>query len=125
MRAYEIREFGIDKLAQVEREETKPGPTEVLVRMRAAALNYRDVMVVSGTYNPRMQLPAIPFSDGSGDVVVVGDTVTKWQVGSRVMPIFAQRWFDGEPSEEKRRTSLGAGAQWDGILREYAVFDQE
>ncbi|HVF46218.1 MAG TPA: NAD(P)-dependent alcohol dehydrogenase [Pyrinomonadaceae bacterium] len=125
MRAYEIREFGINKLTQVEREEPKPGPTEVLVRMRAAALNYRDVMVVSGTYNPRMKLPAIPFSDGSGDVVAVGDAVTKWLVGSRVMPIFAQRWFDGEPSEEKRRTSLGAGAQWDGTMREYAIFDQE
>lgn len=125
MRAYEIREFGIDKLTQVERDQPKPSGTEVLVRMRAAALNYRDVMVVSGTYNPRMKLPAIPFSDGSGDVVAVGDAVTKWQAGSRVMPIFAQRWFDGEPSEEKRRTSLGAGAQWDGVLREYAVFDQE
>jgi NADPH:quinone reductase-like Zn-dependent oxidoreductase len=125
MKAYEIREFGIDKLTQVEREEPKPGPTEVLVRMRAVSLNYRDVMVVSGTYNPRMKLPAVPFSDGSGDVVAVGDAVTKWQVGDRVMPIFAQRWFDGEPSEEKRRTSLGAGAQWDGTLREYAAFDQE
>ncbi len=125
MKAYEINEFGIDKLELTDREVPEPGPTDVLVRLRAASLNYRDVMVVTGTYNPRMRLPAIPFSDGAGEVVSVGSAVTKWQAGDRVMPIFAQRWFDGETDEEKRRTSLGAGSQWDGVLREYAAFSEE
>ncbi|MFZ1699953.1 MAG: NAD(P)-dependent alcohol dehydrogenase [Pyrinomonadaceae bacterium] len=125
MKAFEIREFGIDKLASVLRDTPEPGPSEVLVKFHAASLNYRDVMVVSGTYNPRMRLPAIPLSDGAGEVVAVGDKVTKWKVGGRVMPIFAQRWFDGDVSEEKRRTALGAGSQWDGVLREYAAFDEE
>jgi NADPH:quinone reductase-like Zn-dependent oxidoreductase len=125
MKAYEINEFGIDKLEITDREMPDPGPNGVLVRLRAASLNYRDVMVVTGTYNPRMKLPAIPFSDGAGEVVSVGSAVTKWQAGDRVVPIFAQRWFDGDTDEAKRRTSLGAGAQWDGILREYAAFNEE
>lgn len=125
MRAYEIHEFGIDKLKLVDLEMPAAGPGQVLVRFHAASLNYRDVMVVSGTYNPRMKLPAIPFSDGAGEVVAVGDGVLKWQVGDRVMPLFAQQWFDGESSEEKRKTSLGAGSQWQGVLREYGAFDQE
>ncbi len=125
MRAFEIREFGIENLSPVEIEQPTAGPGEVLVRIRAVSLNYRDVMVVSGTYNPRMKLPAIPLSDAAGEIVAIGEGVTKWKTGDRVMPIFAQRWFDGDSSEEKRRTSLGAGAQWQGVLREFAAFSEE
>ena len=125
MKAYEVQKFGIDELVQVDRDEPKPEAGEVLVKFHATSLNYRDLMVVAGTYNPRMKLPAVPLSDGAGEVIAVGDRVTKWKAGDRVMPIFAQRWIDGDTSEEKRRTSLGAGAQWDGVLREFGVFDQE
>ena len=125
MNAYEIREFGIDKLARVEREDPRTHAGSVVVKFHAASLNYRDLMVVNGTYNPRMKLPAIPLSDGAGEIVGIGDGVTKWKVGDRVMPIFAQQWIDGDTSEEKRRTSLGAGAQWEGVLREFGAFDQE
>src|SRR5688572_20065605 len=125
MKAYEIEEFGIDSLKLVEHEKPAAGVGEVLVRLRAASLNYRDFMVVSGTYNPRMKVPAVPFSDGAGEIVSVGEGVSKWKAGDRVMPIFAQRWLDGDTSEEKRRTSLGAGAQWDGVLREFGAFDQD
>ncbi len=124
MKAYEIREFGIDRLTLAERATPQPEADEVLVRLRAVSLNFRDHMVVSGTYNPRMKLPAVPLSDGAGEVVEVGSAVTKWKAGDRVMPIFAQRWYDGEASEEKRRTALGAGAQWDGTLREFAAFNE-
>ena len=123
MKAYEVREFGIDKLAVAEREIPQPQAGQVLVRMRAASLNYRDVMVITGTYNPRMKMPAVPFSDGAGEIAAVGDGVTEWAVGDRVCPIFVQQWLDGEVSETTRRTALGAGAQWDGVLREFAVFD--
>jgi NADPH:quinone reductase-like Zn-dependent oxidoreductase len=125
MKAYEVEQFGIDSLRVVDRDEPLPGPGEVLIRFHAASLNYRDLMVVTGTYNPRMKVPAVPFSDGAGEIVAVGDGVTRWKVGDRVMPIFAQRWFDGDPSEEKRRTSLGAGSQWDGVLREFGAFSEE
>ena len=86
------------------------GPGEILVKFHAASLNYRDVMVVSGTYNPRMKMPAVPFSDGAGEVVEVGDGVTKWKAGDRVLPIFAQSWIEGEISEEKRRHGARSGA---------------
>jgi NADPH:quinone reductase-like Zn-dependent oxidoreductase len=102
-----------------------PRPNEVLVRIRAASLNYRDVMIVGGTYNPRMRLPAIPLSDAAGEIVEVGSEVAAWKPGDRVMPLFAQRWFDGESSEETRRTALGAGSQWDGVLREYGAFRED
>jgi len=125
MRSFEIREFGIDNLALVERETPVPRADEVLVRFDAASLNYRDVMIVSGTYNPRMNLPAVPLSDGAGEIVEIGSDVTKWTPGDRVMPIFAQRWYDGESSEEKRRTALGAGTRWDGVLRDSAAFHEE
>ena len=124
MKVYEVQEFGIDNLTLVERDTPKPTANEVLVRIHATALNYRDLMVVNGTYNPRMKRPAIPFSDAAGEVVAVGEAVTKWKVGARVMPIFAQRWHEGDSSEEKRRTALGAGPQWNGVLREYAAFSE-
>ncbi|MEP7147426.1 MAG: NAD(P)-dependent alcohol dehydrogenase [Acidobacteriota bacterium] len=125
MKAYEIKQFGIENLSLIEGEAPEPKANEVLVRFRAASLNYRDLMVASGTYNPRMKLPAVPLSDGAGEVAAVGARVTKWKVGDRVMPIFAQRWLDGDTSEEKRRSSLGAGSQWDGVLREFGAFDEE
>ena len=125
MKAYVVRQFGIDELAVTERAVPEPGPGEVLVRLRAASLNYRDLMVVSGTYNPRMKLPAVPFSDGSGEVEAVGEGVSRWKLGDRVCPIFVQRWLDGGASVEKSRTSLGAGAQWDGVLREFGTFSEQ
>jgi NADPH:quinone reductase-like Zn-dependent oxidoreductase len=125
MKAFEIREFGIAKLALVEQDTPAVKPDEVLVRVHAASLNYRDVMVASGTYNPRMKLPSIPLSDGAGEIVEVGSEVTGWEIGDRVMPLMVQRWFDGESSEEKRRTAIGAGAHWQGVARECAAFRQD
>ncbi len=125
MKAYEVQQFGIEKLALVERDEPRPGSGELLVKFHAASLNYRDLMVVTGTYNPRMKMPAIPLSDGAGEVTEVGDGVSRWKIGDRVMPIFAQRWLDGDTTEAKRRTSLGAGAQWDGVLREFGSFHED
>ena len=124
MRSYEIQQFGIDNLALTTRETPKPGSNEVVVRLRAASLNYRDVMVVTGTYNPRMNLPAIPFSDGAGEVIAVGEDVAKWKVGDRVCSTVIAGWFDGEPSAEKSKTAIAAGGA-DGILREFATFNEE
>lgn len=125
MRAFEIREFGIDKLTLTERDEPTPAANEVVIKFGAASLNYRDHMVVTGTYNPRMKMPAVPLSDGAGEVVAVGGAVTKSKVGDRVMPIFAQQWIDGESTDAKRRTSLGAGPQWDGVLRDLGSFSED
>lgn len=123
MKAYEIGEFGIDRLSSAEREMPQPADDEILVRVRAASLNYRDVMVVSGTYNPRMRLPAIPFSDGAGEIVEVGKSVTKWKVGDRVCSVVIPGWIDGGPTAESVRSAIGAG-KFDGVLREYAAFGE-
>lgn len=125
MIAYEIQQFGIDELVRVDREVPSAAASEVVVRFDAFSLNYRDVMVVSGTYNPRMKMPATPLSDACGEIVEVGADVTKWTVGERVMPLFAQRWFDGEADLDKSRSALGAGPQVDGVAREFKAFDAE
>lgn len=122
MKAYEIQQFGIENLAQVGRETPDPKENEVLVKFHATSLNYRDLMMVKGTYNPKLKLPLVPFSDGAGEVVAVGESVTKWKKGDRVSPTFMQGWIDGAIDYKKARTALGGDL--DGCLREYAVFDE-
>ncbi len=125
MKAYEIQRPGIDNLAIVDNEIPEAKFGEVLIKFHAFCLNYRDLMVVEGKYNPKMKLPAVPFSDGAGEIVVVGDGVTKWKVGDRVTPIFMQGWGEGEPNAEKSKTALGGGGDWDGVLREFGAFSQD
>lgn len=122
MKAFEIQQFGIENLALVERELPKPQANEVLVRFRATSLNYRDLMMVKGDYNPRLKMPLVPFSDGAGEVIETGRGVTKWKTGDRVMPIFMQGWIDGEIEFKKARTALGGDL--DGCLREFGAFDE-
>jgi NADPH:quinone reductase-like Zn-dependent oxidoreductase len=124
-KSYEIREFGIDQLAPVDKAVPDPGPGEVQIRFHAASVNYRDIMIASGTYNPRMKLPAVPFSDAAGEISAVGEGVTKWKVSDRVSPIFVQEWIEGEPDAQKSRSALGAGAQVRGVLAEFGVFPAE
>ncbi|HWF47163.1 MAG TPA: NAD(P)-dependent alcohol dehydrogenase [Bryobacteraceae bacterium] len=123
MKAFEIEEFGIDKLALVETDVPVPGPFEVLVRMTAASLNYRDLMMVRGHYNPRLKRPMTPLSDGAGVVEAVGPGVSRFKVGDRVTPCFMQGWIDGPPTREKGTTALGGAIQ--GVLREYAAFSEQ
>jgi NADPH:quinone reductase-like Zn-dependent oxidoreductase len=124
VKAFELRDsFGIDSLVLTERPQPQPGPGQVLVKMRAASLNYRDLMMVQGIYNPKLRLPLIPLSDGSGEVVGVGDGVTRVKNGDRVTGTFFQDWVDGEPTEEKTQRALGGGI--DGVLAEYVVLEEQ
>ena len=122
MKVYEIQQFGIENLALVEREEPKPQANEVLVRFHAASLNYRDLMMVKGVYNPKLKTPLVPLSDGAGEIVSIGENVTKWKEGDRVCPIFMQSWIDGEIDFQKAKTTLGGDL--DGCLREFGAFDE-
>ncbi len=122
MKTYEIQAFGIENLALVERETPEPKEREVLVKFHAFSLNYRDLMMVKGWYNPKLKMPLVPFSDGAGEVVAVGSEVTKFRIGDRVMPIFMQGWLDGEVDFSKARTALGGDI--DGVLREFGAFDE-
>lgn len=124
MHAYEIRgAFGLDHLVAVERPDPRPGPGEVLLAMRAASLNYRDLLTVQGKYNPKQPLPLVPCSDGVGEVIELGAGVTRFQVGDRAVPVFAQRWLGGEPTRERLRSTLGGPL--DGTLAEQMVVPAE
>ncbi len=124
MKVYEIREsFGLDHLRLAERKDPAPGHREVVVRMRAVSLNYRDILTVAGLYNPRQPLPLVPCSDGVGEVVAVGEGVSRFKEGDRVAPIFCQRWLGGAPTYEKLRSTLGG--PYDGTLAELLVLDED
>jgi NADPH:quinone reductase-like Zn-dependent oxidoreductase len=122
MKAWQIQSFGIDQLVLADLPQPRPGRGEVLVKVHAASLNYRDLRMVMGLYNPQMALPRIPCSDGAGEVVELGEGVTKVAKGQRVAGIFMQNWLDGDPTAEKTRGALGGDI--DGILAEYVVLPQ-
>jgi NADPH:quinone reductase-like Zn-dependent oxidoreductase len=123
MKYFEIPEFGIDHLALVEQEESVPGAGQVMVKLTGASLNFRDLMVVRGQYNPRMKLPMVPLSDAAGVVAAVGQEVDRFAPGDQVAGIFMQGWLDGRVDRKKTATALGGAIP--GVLREYMVFDQE
>ena len=123
MKVFLVEQFGIDNLKIVEQDVPRAGTGEVLVRIRAASLNYRDLLFVNGSYRPKVKFPAVPLSDGAGEVAAVGEGVSRWKVGDRVCPIFTQGWIEGPSTLAKSRTSLGGGDR-DGVLREYAVFPE-
>jgi NADPH:quinone reductase-like Zn-dependent oxidoreductase len=121
MRVIEIRErFGIEHLAPGERDLPEPGPGEVLVRLKAASLNYRDLLVVNGTR--KIPLPLIPVSDGAGEVVAVGDNVTRFSAGDRVMPMFIQGWISGPHPDIENLPTLGGPL--DGVLADFGVWHE-
>jgi NADPH:quinone reductase-like Zn-dependent oxidoreductase len=115
MQAWELRDgFGLEHLRLVERPDLEPGPGEVLLRMRAASLNYRDTVVVRGGYGPRFALPLVPISDRVGEVIAFGEGVAGIRRRERVCPIFFPSWLGGSPSQERFRISLGGDV--DGAL---------
>jgi len=107
MRAYRLERFDLAHVRPVDLEPPQPGPAEVLIAVRALSLNYRDLLIVKGQYNPRFSLPAIPLSDGAGEVVAVGAGVSRVRVGDRVMSHFVSGWIDGPYRGEYVRTTLG------------------
>ncbi|HZD50537.1 MAG TPA: NAD(P)-dependent alcohol dehydrogenase [Silvibacterium sp.] len=122
MKIWHIPSFGIDNLELVDRHMPQPAPGQVLVKVHAVSLNYRDLLVVLGKYNPRLALPRIPCSDGAGEIIALGDNVTRWKIGQRVAGIFMQHWIEGPPDAAKQRGALGGDI--DGMLAEYVVLDE-
>lgn len=125
MRLYRLPKNGtIDSLEIVEADVPKPERGQVLVRMRAASLNYRDLMVASGRYAlGDVPEDLIPVSDGAGEVVEVGEDVTRVTSGDRVSPNFLQTWIGGDLEEHHNHAALGGSVH--GVLAEYRLFDQE
>lgn len=121
---WELRgSFGLENLHRVERPVAEPGAGEVRVRIRAVSLNYRDVLMLRGFYNPRQALPLVPCSDGAGMIDAVGPGVTRWKVGDRVMPNFAQLWFAGSPTRDMLASTLGGPR--DGTLQQFMVLRED
>ena len=121
MKGWRISSFGIDHLEAFEAPIPKPLPGQIVIKVHAASLNYRDLMMVKGFYNPKMALPRIPCSDGAGEIVEAGEGVTDFKPGDRVAGIFMQRWIDGPPSAAKQKAALGGDV--DGMLAEYVALD--
>lgn len=115
MRTYEVTPGeGIEGLRVVERPDRQPGPGEVLVRVRAVSLNYRDLGVLRSA-----RQPVIPVSDGAGEVLAVGAGVTEFAPGDRVCGCFFPRWPDGDRTAAYTRDALGGTV--DGVLAEQVV----
>lgn len=124
MKAFEIRDsFGVDSLKLVERPAPCAGPGQVLLKMKAFSINYRDLLVVDGVGRWKPPRGRVPVSDGVGVVTAVGNGVSRVNVGDRVAPIFYPRWLEGKVAAEKMGHALG-GAAADGVLAEYTVFDE-
>lgn len=123
MQAYQVQSAaGIDAIGQVELADPQPQAGQVLVRMRAASLNFRDLIVTKGGYARNDRCPVIPLSDGAGEVIGIGEGVTRFQPGDRVVNCFFEDWESGEVTEEQFRTARGGGI--DGVLAEQVVFSE-
>ena len=125
MRAYQLSKggAGIEALAKTERPNPKPGWRQVLVKVAACSLNFRDLGIVRGTYRMPSKENVVPLSDGAGEVVEVGSGVTRVKVGDRVAGCFFQRWAGGEAPSDVHASALGGGI--DGMLAEYAVLEED
>ncbi len=121
MKGWRISSFGIDHLEAFDAPIPTPLPGQIVIKVHSASLNYRDLMMVKGFYNPKMALPRIPCSDGAGEIVEAGEGVTDFKPGDRVAGIFMQRWIDGPPSAAKQKAALGGDV--DGMLAEYVALD--
>lgn len=124
MRVWQISEsFGLDKLVMTEQPQAVLGPQQVRVRIRACSLNYRDLLVIKGLYNPHALLPLTPVSDGAGEIVEVGGMVSSFKVGDRVCALFSQSWQSGRVDEGAQKTTLGCPLP--GVLAEEGIFHED
>ncbi|MGI8649311.1 MAG: zinc-dependent alcohol dehydrogenase family protein [Rubrobacter sp.] len=123
MKTWELQDdFGIGNLKLVEKPDPEPNPGEVVVAVKACSLNFRDYQVVRGQYDPKMPLPRVPFSDGAGEVVAVGEGVSRFEVGDRVTSIFMRDWVGGAIEPHHAATALGGAI--DGMLSEKVVLPE-
>lgn len=119
MKTYQLSAFGCDNLKMVEQPSPTPGAGEVLVRMRAASINYRDFMIAEGFYNPNLAFPLQPLSDGAGEVAAIGDGVSHLKVGQRVSSLFWPQWHAGPATWPTR--SASTGCELPGVLTQELV----
>ena len=120
MKALEARSTSFGDFALAELPVPKPTIGEILIRVKAASINYRDIVLIKGLYKPDIKFPFVPLSDGSGEVAAVGEGVTRFRIGDAVVPVFIQGWPSGLPIPE-RRANWTTGWPRTGMLQEYVV----
>jgi NADPH:quinone reductase-like Zn-dependent oxidoreductase len=123
MKAIELTHFNLDSFRVVDKTLPPLAAGSIRVRMRAASLNYRDLLVATGVYDPRIKLPTVPLSDGAGEVAEVSAGVTRFKVGDRVANLFMPGWLEGEITPEKSLSALGAHEK--GVLAEYVDLPEQ
>lgn len=111
--------YGLEHLKLVERPDPVPGPGQIVVDIKAATLNYRDLATVTARSG---RLPFVPCSDGAGVVSAIGEGVTRVKTGEHVAPLFFQNWLAGEPTPEKLGGALGGTL--DGVLQEKILLSE-
>ncbi|WP_046247248.1 zinc-dependent alcohol dehydrogenase family protein [Hymenobacter terrenus] len=121
MKALYIEQFGLDHLVLAEVPQPMAGPQQVLVQVRAASLNYLDLLVISGGFNPGLPLPHVPLSDVAGRVVAVGPGVTALAVGDDVVSTFIPQWRGGTPTAADVAVAARPGLGVPGYLAEYVA----
>jgi NADPH:quinone reductase-like Zn-dependent oxidoreductase len=121
-RTYELTEFSIQSLSIREHVSPALKGDEVCLKVNAVSLNYRDLLMVRGHYNPKLRFPVTPCSDGAGEIVEVGDAVKNFKVGDRVVANFMPDWIAGRLDERAARSALGGGGI--GMLSEYVVLKE-
>ena len=122
MRSYQLGTFELENLELTEIEPASPGPGEVAVDVRAFSLNYRDLLVIQGSYNPKLSLPATPASDGAGVVAAVGEGVTRVNKDDRVMTQFVADWVEGP--FERRYVGSTLGVPGPGLAAERVILPE-
>ncbi|OQP36109.1 zinc-dependent alcohol dehydrogenase family protein [Pantoea latae] len=124
MKAWLLKDFGLENLQLEEVETPVPGPGELLVKVGAVSLNFRDKAIVDGFYEPHLvPKPLIPVSDAAGTVVATGEGVTRFSVGDRVNSHLYSRWLDGEPAADEPAWCIGMPLP--GGLAEYMILHEE
>lgn len=124
MRAYQILDgTGLERLRLTEMPKPEPREHEILIKVKAVSLNYRDIMTLAGTYMPAKH-GIIPLSDGAGEVVAVGENVTRFQVGDRVVGCFFPKWMHGNATPELLSLARGGG-NVDGMAAEFVAMSEE
>lgn len=124
MKTWELQSFGLSNIRQVERAIPKPGPKEILVKVKAVSLNFRDKAIADGIYLPEiMKMPMVPVSDTAGIVIETGREVTRFRTGDRVISHLYSNWISG--LQPPARLSFNAlGGPIDGGLTEYMILPE-
>ena len=125
MKAYQIQSYdGLGGLTRADLPEPPtPGPGQIVVRVRAVSLNYRDLMIITGQYGGGLPPPGlVPLSDGAGEVSAVGDGVSRVKPGDRVAAIFFQDWLDGGMEAAYHKSALGGAVN--GMFADYVTLSE-